>query len=213
MRIIHMEPKEIARVALADAIRTRGHEVDSHKHPHTVMAALELTQPDVIIMEPDVDFVRELRDLGIKTPIVGVSFEDGFKPFLDAGGDQFYQKPLDLPMVLANIEALLRRCKGSAGSNIVTVGHLKIDLTKAAVYSRENLIPLSNREFSIMEVMAMNKGRVVTKGVIYDHIYTGADQPFEKVIQVYICKLRKKLNAFDCLVTVHGRGYRLDDPQ
>lgn len=213
MRIIHMEPKEIARVALADAIQTRGHEVDSHKYPHTVMAALELTQPDVIIMEPDVDFVRELRDLGIKTPIVGVSFEDGFKPFLDAGGDQFYQKPLDLPMVLANIEALLRRCKGSAGANIITVGNLKIDLTKAAAYVGKTYVPLSNREFAILEVMAMNKGRVLTKGTIYDHIYTGPDQPFDKIIDVYICKLRKKLDIADCLVTVHGRGYRLDDPQ
>ena len=177
---------------------------------------LDLTLPDTHGHE----VLKRLRLLRVTTPVLILSGDaetttkvTGF----GAGADDYVTKPFDKAELLARLHALVRRSQGHAQSLIVT-GPVEIDLAARTVVVDGHRVSLTGKEYAILEMLSLRKGMTVTKEMFLTHLYGGRDEPELKIIDVFICKLRKKLflagaPASGCIETVWGRGYSLRDPQ
>jgi two-component system cell cycle response regulator CtrA len=177
---------------------------------------LDLTLPDFHGHE----VLKRLRMLRINTPVLILSgdSETGTKVTgFGAGADDYVTKPFDKAELMARIHALVRRSQGHAQSVIVT-GPVAIDLAARTVEVNGRRVGLTGKEYAILEMLSLRKGMTLTKEMFLTHLYGGRDEPELKIIDVFICKLRKKLHqagapASGCIETVWGRGYSLRDPQ
>lgn len=177
---------------------------------------LDLTLPDLHGHE----VLKRLRMLRINTPVLILSgdSETGTKVTgFGAGADDYVTKPFDKAELMARIHALVRRSQGHAQSTIVT-GPVSIDLAARTVEVEGRRVGLTGKEYAILEMLSLRKGMTLTKEMFLTHLYGGRDEPELKIIDVFICKLRKKLHlagapASGCIETVWGRGYSLRDPQ
>jgi two-component system cell cycle response regulator CtrA len=166
------------------------------------------------------EVLRQLRQLRINTPVLILSGdgETGSKVTgLAAGADDYVTKPFDKAELMARVHALVRRSQGHAQSVIVT-GPVSIDLAARTVAVNGRRVPLTGKEYAILEMLSLRKGMTLTKEMFLTHLYGGRDEPELKIIDVFVCKLRKKLHlagapATGCIETVWGRGYALRDPQ
>lgn len=180
---------------------------------------------DIIILDlmlPDMDgfdVIKRLRNAAIKTPILILSglseTEDKIKGF-GIGADDYLTKPFNKNELIARLNAIVRRARGHADATI-KVGRLTINLqSHTADVDGEN-IPLTSKEYAILELLAMRKGSTLTKEMFLNHLYGGLDEPELKIIDVFVCKLRKKLakalGGESCIETIWGRGYVLRGPQ
>jgi two-component system cell cycle response regulator CtrA len=177
---------------------------------------LDLTLPDLHGHE----VLKQLRMLRINTPVLILSgdSETGTKVTgFGAGADDYVTKPFDKSELMARIHALVRRSQGHAQSVIVT-GPVAIDLAARTVEVAGRRVGLTGKEYAILEMLSLRKGMTLTKEMFLTHLYGGRDEPELKIIDVFICKLRKKLflagaPTSGCIETVWGRGYSLRDPQ
>ena len=177
---------------------------------------LDLTLPDLHGHE----VLKQLRMLRITTPVLILSgdSETGTKVTgFGAGADDYVTKPFDRAELMARLHALVRRSQGHAQSKIVT-GPISIDLAARTVEVDGRRVGLTGKEYAILEMLSLRKGMTLTKEMFLTHLYGGRDEPELKIIDVFICKLRKKLHlagapASGCIETVWGRGYSLRDPQ
>jgi two-component system, cell cycle response regulator CtrA len=177
---------------------------------------LDLTLPDLHGHE----VLKRLRMLRINTPVLilsGDSETDTKVTGFGAGADDYVTKPFDKSELLARVHALVRRSQGHAQSVIVT-GPVSIDLAARTVEVAGRRVGLTGKEYAILEMLSLRKGMTLTKEMFLTHLYGGRDEPELKIIDVFICKLRKKLYqagapASGCIETVWGRGYSLRDPQ
>lgn len=179
---------------------------------------------DLIILDlmlPDIDgyeVLRRLRDSRVETPILilsGLSDLDAKVKGLGFGADDYLTKPFDKREFLARIHAIIRRAKGHAQSRIVT-GRLSVDLGGRSVEIDGKPIHLTGKEYGVLELLSLRKGTTLTKEMFLNHLYGGMDEPELKIIDVFVCKLRKKLkdatSGENYIHTVWGRGYVLRDP-
>ena len=130
------------------------------------------------------------------------------------GADDFITKPFDQQELVARIQAIVRRAKGFSQPTL-QVGPLNLNLGSREVTVEGRTVHLTGKEYAILELLALRKGVVMTKEAFLNHLYGGIDEPEVKIIDVFICKLRKKLaqaGATDLIGTVWGRGYVLRDP-
>jgi two-component system cell cycle response regulator CtrA len=130
------------------------------------------------------------------------------------GADDFITKPFDQQELLARIQAIVRRAKGFSQPTL-SVGSLTLNLGSREVRVDGRDVHLTGKEYAILELLTLRKGLVLTKEVFLNHLYGGIDEPEAKIIDVFICKLRKKLaqaGAGELIGTVWGRGYVLRDP-
>jgi two-component system cell cycle response regulator CtrA len=188
----------------------------------------ELYDYDIIILDlnlPDIsgyEVLRALRSKKIKTPIIIVSgmagVEDKVKG-LALGADDYLTKPFHKDELIARMYAIVRRSKGLSQS-VVVVGNLVVNLDKQRVTVSEKPVALTNKEYHILELLALRQGTTVTKGMLLNHLYpvNDEDRPDEKIINVFICKLRKKLRGVSpsdgpFIETLCGRGYVLREPE
>lgn len=163
--------------------------------------------------------IADIRSLTPNAPIISLldmRSADKTIRFLGAGADDVIVKPINGLEITSRIHAIARRGAGVTQSS-VTVGKLTIHLDGRDPEVDGERIKLSQREYSIFMLLAMRVGRVVAKEAVYDSVYGLNDaQPYDKVIDVYICKLRKKLadatGGEKYIETVYGRGYKLDEP-
>nr|WP_310522081.1 response regulator transcription factor [Polymorphobacter sp.] len=177
---------------------------------------LDLTLPDLHGHE----VLKRLRMLRITTPVLILSgdSETGSKVTgFGAGADDYVTKPFDKSELMARVHALVRRSQGHAQSLIVT-GPVSIDLAARTVEVDGRRVGLTGKEYAILEMLSLRKGMTLTKEMFLTHLYGGRDEPELKIIDVFICKLRKKLHqagapSSGCIETVWGRGYSLRDPQ
>jgi two-component system cell cycle response regulator CtrA len=175
---------------------------------------LDLNLPDMSGFE----VLRSLRLSKVETPILILSgiagIEDKVRG-LGFGADDYMTKPFHKDELVARIHAIVRRSKGHAVSMIHT-GDLVLDLDSKMVEMSGASLHLTNREYQILELLSLRKGTMLTKDMFLNHLYGGMDEPESKIIDVFICKLRKKLaNASDgknYIETVWGRGYLLREP-
>lgn len=160
----------------------------------------------------NIEVVRALRAAKVKTPILAVSRLSNIEDvvaMLDAGADDCMIKPFHKSELIARINAIVRRAKGHAASKI-TVGDMCVNLDSKIVTVSGRQVPMTTKEFQMMELLALRQGMTISKEMFLNHLYGGMDEPELKIIDVFICKLRKKLPA-GAIETVWGRGYLLGD--
>jgi len=173
-------------------------------------------------MLPDIDgyeVLRRLRAGRNNVPALilsGLSEPDNKIKGLSVGADDYMTKPFDKRELVARLQAIVRRSKGHAQS-IIKIGRLNINLDAHQADIDGALVPLTGKEYAILELLALRKGATMTKEMFLNHLYGGMDEPELKIIDVFICKLRKKLaqasGGDNYIETVWGRGYMLRDPQ
>ncbi len=179
---------------------------------------------DIIILDlnlPDLhgyDVLKKLRVSKVETPILilsGMTEPDDKVKGLGFGADDYQTKPFDKRELVARIKAIIRRSKGHSQS-IIRTGKLSINLDTKSVEIEGQRIHLTGKEYDMLELLSLRKGMTLTKDMFLNHLYDGRDEPELKIIDVFICKLRKKLTAAtdgeNYIETVWGRGYVLRDP-
>ncbi len=180
---------------------------------------------DLILLDinlPDMngfDVLRQLRLARIETPILILSgndaSEDKIKGF-GFGADDYLTKPFHREELIARIHAIIRRSKGHSQS-IIRTGKVEVNLDAKTVQVDGNTVHLTGKEYQMLELLSLRKGTTLTKEMFLNHLYGGMDEPELKIIDVFICKLRKKLAEAtgdgSNIETVWGRGYVLRDPE
>ncbi|MCF8465907.1 MAG: response regulator transcription factor [Sneathiella sp.] len=180
---------------------------------------------DIIILDlglPDMsgyDVLKKLRTAKVATPILilsGMSEPDDKVKGLGFGADDYLTKPFNKDELVARIHAIVRRSKGHAQSTIQT-GKLTVNLDSKSVEVSGQRLHLTGKEYGMLELLSLRKGTTLTKEMFLNHLYGGMDEPELKIIDVFVCKLRKKLAAATAgdnyIETVWGRGYVLRDPE
>ena len=222
MRILLVEDELVVVQTMKLALQAIGAVVE---HADTADEALDLVkfyEYDIIVMDiqlPGVDgyeAVRRIRSERIDIPVLivsGLNEAHSKVKGLGAGADDFLTKPFDNAELVARIRAIVRRSKGICQSTI-NVGSLVLNLENREVTAGGAPIHLTGKEYAILELMAMRKGYILTKEAFLNHLYGGMDEPEIKIIDVFICKLRKKLYAYgqsSLIITVWGRGYMIKE--
>ena len=175
---------------------------------------LDLNLPDMFGFE----VLRSLRVSKVRTPILILSGLAGIENKvggLSFGADDYMTKPFHRDELVARIHAIVRRSKGHAQS-VVSTGDLCVNLNTKTVEISGARVHLTRKEYQLLELLSLRKGTTLTKEMFLNNLYGGMDEPEGKIIDVFICKLRKKLaNASggrDYIETVWGRGYVLREP-
>jgi two-component system cell cycle response regulator CtrA len=196
------------------------------EHAETGEEAIELTRHfeyDIVLLDlilPDVEgyeVVRRMRGARNDTPVVilsGLSRPEAKVKALGLGADDFMTKPFDKPELLARIQAVTRRSKGFSQPTL-RLGSIELNLDSRDVTVDGQKMHLTGKEYSILELLILRKGMLLTKEAFLNHLYGGMDEPEMKVIDVFVCKLRKKLaeaGADNLIGTVWGRGYMIREP-
>ena len=180
---------------------------------------------DIIVLDlrlPDMegyDVVRRLRSAKVQTPILILSGRtdptDKVRGLM-GGADDYLTKPFNKAELVARIQAIVRRSKGHAES-VIRTGKLLLNMDARSVEADGRRLHVTGKEYSILELLSLRKGTTLTKEMFLDHLYGGMDEPELKIIDVFICKLRKKLaeatGGEHYIETVWGRGYVLKDPE
>ncbi len=179
---------------------------------------------DIIILDlnlPDMhgyDVLKKLRLAKVETPILilsGMKEPDDKVKGLVFGADDYLTKPFDKAELVARINAIVRRSKGHAQS-VIETGRLTVNLDTRAVEVDASPVHLTGKEYGILELLSLRKGTTLTKEMFLNHLYGGMDEPELKIIDVFVCKLRKKIatatEGEHYIETVWGRGYVLRDP-
>jgi len=196
------------------------------EHIATGEEALELARHyafDIVILDlilPDIEgfeVVRRLRVARNNTPVLiisGLNRPAAKAKGLGLGADDFLTKPFDRAELLARIQAIVRRSKGFSQSNLF-VGPLRLNMDSREVTVGGRRVELNDKEYAVLELLTLRKGMVLTKEAFLNHLYGGVDEPEMKIIDVFVCRLRKKLRqagAGDMIGTVWGRGHVIREP-
>ncbi len=177
---------------------------------------------DIIIVDfnlpgmSGLEVCRIIREGGKTIPVLMLTGEDAVAKKVDAlnaGADDYLTKPFHMDELLARIRALLRRPAQALQSNIISIADLEIDLNNQRVSREGKRISLRKKEFYLLEYLARNVGRIITREMILDHVWSTVEEPSTNTIDVHIKYLRDHIDkAFDkkLIKTVHGMGYKLE---
>jgi len=168
--------------------------------------------------QPVIDLLHDLRRRGIKTPAlvlaVGQVHNKLAVSAFGAGADDVVATPIQIEELTARIIAIVRRANGHS-STLIQTDRLTVDLTNRHACVSGAPLRLTGKEYDVLEALALRKGRMMTREALLDTLYSGEDGPGLKIIDVFVCKLRRKLIAAlggeDLITTVWGRGYMLTD--
>jgi two-component system copper resistance phosphate regulon response regulator CusR len=221
MRVLLVEDE--ARVArfVARGLREQAYAVDVAEDGETALFHASVTTYDVIILDlmlPKVDGLsvcRELRAAGVATPMLMLTARDTVDDRitgLDTGADDYLTKPFAFGELLARLRAVLRRAGGEVRPNVVAVADLAIDTRAQRVTRGGRAIPLTAKEYALLEFLAINAGRVVGRSEIAEHVWDETYDPFTNLIEVYIGRLRRKVDGGSASPLIHtrrGTGYVL----
>ena len=220
MRILVAEDEKDMNRLISRALEKEGYGVDSCYDGEEAMEYLESADYDgavLDIMMPKKDgyqIVKELRQKGDDTPVIFLTARDSIADRvkgLDLGADDYLIKPFDFDELLARIRVMTRRKTGQKTSTMI-IGDLIIDTTSQQVSRGGRNIELSAREYAILKYMALNKGRVLSREQIEDHVWNFDYEGGSNVVDVYISYLRKKIDGSSEEKLIHtawGRGWVL----
>ena len=224
MRILLVEDDSATAQGIQLMLQSEGYICDCTDLGEDGLEIGKLYDYDIIILDlmlPDIDgyeVLRRLRAARVKTPILilsGLSDLDDKIKGLGVGADDYLTKPFDKRELIARIQAIVRRSKGHSDS-IIKTGKLTVNLDTRTVEVEGQPLHLTGKEYGILELLSLRKGTTLTKEMFLNHLYGGLDEPELKIIDVFVCKLRKKLSGAtggeNYIETVWGRGYVLRDP-
>ena len=223
MRILVVEDDEKIASFISKGLKEAGFAVDVA--PDGVDGLhLGMNEPyDVLVVDlmlPGLDglsLIERLRVKGIQTPVLILSAKrsvDDRVKGLQTGGDDYMTKPFSFSELLARIQALIRRATQATEPGTLSTGDLKVDLLTREVVRGQEPIALPAREFALLEYLMRNKGRIVSKTAILEHVYDYSFDPQTNVVDVLVCRLRNKIDKdFDqkLIHTVRGMGYVLKE--
>lgn len=223
MNILIVEDDDLIADSIAMALEDEGHHYHISNTAEDGLNAVREHAFDAVILDinlPDGDgfqFAKSMRRSQIDTAVLVVSGRASVTDkvvALRSGADGYLTKPFDRQELIANLTAIIRRANGHADNKIIT-GPIIVDLSKHEVMVGTNRINLTSKEYSILELLSLRKGSTLAKSHFLNHLYGGIDEPESKIIDVFICKLRRKLNAMtggeNFIHTVWGQGYVLRD--
>jgi two-component system cell cycle response regulator CtrA len=225
MRVLLVEDDSSMAKSIEMMLKSEGYIVDTEEMGEDGLELGKIYEYDIIILDlmlPDMDgyeVLKSLRSSKIETPILilsGLAELDNKIKGLGFGADDYLTKPFDKRELMARLQAIVRRSKGHA-QNEIAIGRLVLNLDMRMVEIGGKPVHLTGKEYGILELLALRKGSTLTKEVFLNHLYNGMDEPEIKIIDVFICKLRKKLEeasgGLNYIETVWGRGYVLRDPE
>lgn len=223
MRVLLIEDDPSTARSVELALAAEGIICDTAELGEEGLEIGKLYDYDIIVLDlmlPDIDgyeVLLRLRSAKVKIPILilsGLSSVDQKIKGLGFGADDYLTKPFNRGELIARIQAIVRRSKGHSES-VIRFDKVAINLDTRSVEVDGKIIKLTNKEYAILELLAMRKGTVLTKEMFLNHLYGGMDEPEIKIIDVFVCKLRKKLadasDGTNYIETVWGRGYMLKD--
>lgn len=224
MRVLLIEDDSATSKALQAMLKNEGFICDTTDLGEDGLEIGKIYEYDLIVLDlmlPDLDgyqVLKRLRASNVKTPVLilsGLKDIDDKVKSLGFGADDYITKPFNKSELMARIHAVIRRSHGHSES-IIRTGRLSINLRQHMVFVDDRVIHLTGKEYAILELLSLRKGTTLTKEMFLNHLYGGMDEPELKIIDVFICKLRRKLSEAldgqDCIETVWGRGYVLRDP-
>ena len=224
MRVLLIEDDSATAASIDMMLKSEGFICDTTDLGEDGLEIGKLYDYDIIVLDlmlPDIDgyeVLRRLRAARVRTPILilsGLNELDNKIKGLGFGADDFLGKPFDRRELIARIQAIVRRAKGHSES-VIRTGKLTVNLDSRTVEADGAPLHLTGKEYGILELLSLRKGTTLTKEMFLNHLYGGMDEPELKIIDVFVCKLRKKLatatGGENYIETVWGRGYVLRDP-
>lgn len=218
MRVLVVEDEDEMRGSIARRLRGEGFAVDEAADFGEARQAIGVSEYDCLVLDrllPGGDALNllvELRGAGEGTPALFLTSRDtvgdrvaGF----EAGGDDYLVKPFAMEELTARVQSLCRRAR-SARPTVVQVGELEIHSARREVRRDGVLLPLTSKEFAILELLAESVGAVVSRSRIIEHCWDEHTDPLSNVVEVHVASLRRKLGDPPLIRTLRGAGYLLD---
>ncbi len=225
MRVLLVEDDSSTAKSIELMLKSEGYIIDVTDLGEDGLDLGKIYDYDIIILDlmlPDMDgydVLKAFRAAKVETPILilsGLSTLDDKLKGLGFGADDYLTKPFDKRELIARIQAIVRRSQGHAHS-VIETGDIKVNLDSRTIEAAGKPLHLTGKEYAILELLSLRKGSTLTKEMFLNHLYGGMDEPEVKIIDVFICKLRKKLadatDGTNYIETVWGRGYVLRDPR
>jgi two-component system cell cycle response regulator CtrA len=223
MRVLLVEDDITASRGMSLMLRAQGAIVDETDTGEEALELVKHYDYDIVVLDlllPDMEgyeVVRRMRSARLETPVMivsGLTRPQAKVKGFGMGADDYITKPFDQAELTARIHAVIRRSKGYS-QPLLKIGNLQLNLDSRDVLVDGTQVHLTGKEYAILELLVLRKGMVLTKEAFLNHLYGGIDEPEMKIIDVFICKLRKKLaqsGASNLIGTVWGRGYMMRDP-
>ena len=224
MRVLLVEDDPTTQQSVRMMLESASMVVDTTDLGEDGLEISKLYDYDIIILDlmlPDIggmEVLRRLRDSRIETPVLilsGLTGSENKVKGLGIGADDYLTKPFNKEELLARIQAIVRRSQGHSQS-IIETGMLQVNLDARTIEVNGKPVHLTGKEYGILELLTLRRGTTLAKEMFLNHLYGGMDEPELKIIDVFICKLRKKLSnatgGESYIETVWGRGYVLRNP-
>jgi two-component system copper resistance phosphate regulon response regulator CusR len=224
VRLLLVEDDKQLRESIARGLREASYAVDEAADGTEALDKAGTTTYDAIVLDillpsaSGIDVCRTLRQHGNSVPILMLTALDALQDKiagLDAGADDYLTKPFEFGELLARIRALLRR-RGEVLQSEIVVGDLVIDTLRHAARRGARDIPLTSKEYTFLDYLARNAGRIVTRSELSEHVWDDTHNPFSNLIDVYASRLRRKIDGGEhvSLFSTHrGAGYMLAAPE
>ena len=215
MRVLVIEDEPDLLTTVAEALRENGYAVDEAGDGRTGLFKAQGTDYDAIVLDlmlPGLsgwDLLKELRKTK-PTPVLILTARDATPDRvrgLDAGADDYLTKPFELVELQARLRALIRRSAGQAEAKIV-VGDVTLDTANRTAYQDNKPVSLTPREYALVELLAMHKNKLVTRTMIYEHLFDESSDTLSNLVDVHVANVRRKLGK-DLIVTRRGEGYTI----
>lgn len=213
MRILIVEDEPDLLDSVAQYMREQGYAVDCAENGEDGWVKATSWPYDAILLDwmlpklSGLDLLKRLRQ-NSKTPILLLTARDAVDDRilgLDQGADDYLVKPYSLHELAARVRAVIRRAAGQPTS-VIEIGQVQVNLANQTVTHAGNLIPLTAREYALVELMALNRGKLVSRTMIYDHIFDEEDDSLSNLVDVHISHIRKKIGK-EFIETRRGQGY------
>ena len=216
MRVLVVEDEPDLLDSLVKALREDGYAVDGAAEGEDGLYKAQNYEYDALVLDimlPRIDgweLLRALRKTK-KTPVLMLTARDAVRDRvrgLDTGADDYLVKPFDLSELLARLRALIRRSASQADSSI-QIGNVVIDTAARSVRKQGEAVVLTAREYALVEYLALHRGKLVTRTMLYDHLFDENDSTLSNLLDVHVSNIRKKL-GHDFITTRRGHGYCIE---